>query len=185
MTLGEKNARMKNNEDRGRRWCLWANKGTQGKTEESEKNKEVKGLAFLLIMAVLLIGTTVPGCDGEGGGPAYTPPPRPSPAAFSVSNLSIQPAEVGANEAVTISVSVANTGGSQGSCYVVLNINEVEEEVKSVTIAAGTSKSVSFSVTREDTGKYNVIVLGLIDLTIGEIDELDGLFGSFTVLPLK
>ena len=111
-------------------------------------------------MLVLLVGTVVPGCGGGEGGPAYTPPP-PTPAAFSVSNLSIEPAQAEANETVTISVTVANTGGTQGSHNVVLNINGAQEEAKSVTIAAGSSQSVTFSVSREETGSNTVAVNGL------------------------
>jgi len=47
-------------------------------------------------------------------------------------------------------------------------INGVKEAEKSVTVAAGGSQSVSFSVTREDAGTYSVVV--------------DGLSGSFTVV---
>ena len=95
---------------------------------------------------------------------AITPP---APAAFSVSNLTIQPAEVEPNEAVTIIVSVANTGGTEGSYTVVLKINGVKEEEKSITVAAGSSEDVSFSVTRDEADSYNVVA--------------DGLSGSFTV----
>ncbi len=96
------------------------------------------------------------------------PPPPPAPAAFSLSNLTIQPAEVQPKEAVTITVSVANTGGTEGSYGVVLKIMGVKEAEKSVTIAAGRSQSVSFSVTKEDAGSYSVV--------------MDGLSGSFTVV---
>jgi len=96
---------------------------------------------------------------------AITPP---APAAFSLSNLSIQPAQVQSKEAVTITVSVANTGGTEGSYSLVLKINEAKEAEKSVTVAAGSSQSVSFSVTREEAGSYSVVA--------------DGLSGSFTVV---
>ena len=124
----------------------------------------MKRIVSSLLILVLLVGAIVLGC--------------PAPAAFSISNLTIQPVEVVSppvepvevvsNETVIISVSVANTGGSQGSYNVVLNINGAQEEVESVTIAAGASESVTFSVTREDAGTYEVSV--------------DGLSGSFTVL---
>ena len=100
---------------------------------------------------------------------AVTPPPPPSvPAVFSVSNLSVEPAEVEPNEAVTISLSVANTGGTEGSYTVVLRLNGVKEAEKRVTIAAGASEIVIFSVTRELAGSYSVTV--------------DGLSASFTVV---
>jgi len=100
--------------------------------------------------------------------PVPAPPLVPAPAAFSLSNLSIQPAEVQPEEAVTIAVSVANTGGTRGSYTVALMINGVKEAEKSVTVAAGDSRSVSFTVSKEDIASYSVVV--------------DGLSGSFTVV---
>ncbi len=94
-----------------------------------------------------------------------------APAAFSVSDLSLQPAQVKPGEAVTISALVANTGGEPGSYTVVLKIDGVKEAEKTVTIAAGDSQTVSFSVTKEEAGSYSVTV-----------DELSG---SFTVAPAK
>jgi len=94
-----------------------------------------------------------------------------APAAFSVSDLSLQPAQVKPGEAVTISALVANTGGEPGSYTVVLKIDGVKEAEKTVTIAAGDSQEVSFSVTKEDADTYTVTV--------------DGLIGSFTVAPAK
>ena len=92
----------------------------------------------------------------------------PAPAAFSVSHLSISRLEVQPGETVTISVLVANTGGESGSYTTVLKINGVKEAEKTVTIAAGESRDVTFSVTKEEAGTYTVTV--------------DGLSGSFTVV---
>jgi len=92
----------------------------------------------------------------------------PVPAAFSVSNLSVQPAEVPTGEAVTIDVAVTNTGGTQGSYTVVLKINGVKEADRTVTIDAGDTLNIIFPVTEEDAGSYSVTV--------------DGLSGSFTVV---
>jgi len=100
-------------------------------------------------------------------GYAVVAPPAPAPAAFSVSNLSVQPAEIQPEEVVTIMVLIANTGGTEGSYSVVLKINDAKEAEKRVTIAAGKSRDVSFTVTREETGSYDVAV--------------DGLSASFTV----
>jgi hypothetical protein len=119
--------------------------------------------------------TTVDTEENEASGPtthfttfaligAVTPP---TPAAFSVSNLSIQPAEVQPQEAVNITLSVANTGGTEESYSVALKINGVMEAEESVTVAPASSQSVSFSVTREEIGSYSV--------------DVNGLSGSFTV----
>ncbi|MBA7716191.1 hypothetical protein ES703_125257 [subsurface metagenome] len=95
-------------------------------------------------------------------------PPPPAPAAFSVTNLSVKPLEVEPKEVVTISLSVANTGGTEGSYTVVLKINGVKEVEKSVTVAARSRKMVTFSITKEEAGSYSVAV--------------DGLSASFTVV---
>ncbi len=99
---------------------------------------------------------------------ARTAPPSLAPAFFSLSNLTIQPAEVQPKDSVTITVSVANTGGTQGSYTVVLKINGMKEAEKRVTIADGRSETVSFTVSKEDAASYSVAV--------------DGLSGSFTVV---
>jgi len=120
---------------------------------------------WYLIPAVLAITLLVVSC-GPGAAPPETT--EGEPAAFTVSNLSIQPAQVELGEAVTITVSVANTGGTEGSYTAVLKINGVKEADKSVTIAAGRSQTVSFGVSREEAGSYNIAV--------------DGLTGSFVVV---
>ena len=97
--------------------------------------------------------------------PVVTPP---APAAFSVTNLSVTPLEVEPGETVTIAVLVANTGGEAGSYQVTLVINDLVEATKEVTVRAGLSKEVTFSVTKEEAGSYTVTV--------------DGLSGSFTVV---
>jgi hypothetical protein len=89
------------------------------------------------------------------------PPSPPAPATFSSSNLRIEPAEVQPGEAVTITVTVTNSGGTEGSYTVVLNINGQKETEKSITVAAGESQNVTFSVTRKEVGNYSVVVEGL------------------------
>ncbi|MFC2036137.1 hypothetical protein ACFLUJ_08490, partial [Chloroflexota bacterium] len=100
----------------------------------------------------------------------YIPPPpssAPAPPIFSVSNLTVQPVEVQPEEVVTITVLVANQGGTMGSYTVVLEIDGQKETEKIVTVTASSSKLVTFSVSREEPGSYSVVV--------------DGLSGSFTV----
>jgi len=93
----------------------------------------------------------------------------PAPAALSVSYLSVSPRRgVEPGEAVAITVLVANTGGESGSYTVVLKIDGMKEAEETVTVAAGESQDVSFSLTRDEPGTYSVAV--------------DGLSGSFTVV---
>jgi chitodextrinase len=95
-------------------------------------------------------------------------PGEASAAAFTSSDLSVSPSEVSTGETVTITLSVANTSGTEGSYNVVLKINGVEETEQSITLAADSSQDVSFSVSREEAGSYSV--------------EVNGLTGSFTVV---
>jgi transcriptional regulator with XRE-family HTH domain len=99
------------------------------------------------------------------GRPAATPPPPSppaaapaAPAAFATSDLTVSPAQVNIGETVTITVSVANTGGKEGSYTAVLNINGVKEAEKSLAIAGGDSKIATFSVSRQESGSYSVAV---------------------------
>ena len=64
---------------------------------------------------------------------------------------------------VNITVSVANTGGMVGSYAVVLMVNDAKEAEESVAVAAGDSKDVSFSISKEEAGSYSVTVDGLSD----------------------
>ena len=90
-----------------------------------------------------------------------------APAAFTISELSVSPAEVDIRDTVTISVLVTNTGDLSGSYDVSLKVNNVVVETKSVTLAGGSSQTVSFTTTQEAAGAYTVTI--------------DSLTGSFTV----
>ena len=82
-------------------------------------------------------------------------------AAFSPSNLAITPAEAFTGEAVTISVDVQNTGEVEGSYTATLKVNGVAEETEEVTLAAGASITMSFAVSKDTPGSYEVEVDGL------------------------
>jgi hypothetical protein len=98
--------------------------------------------------------------------PLPTPEPTP-PAAFSLKSMSILPAEVNPRETVTISVIITNTGGQAGSHDVILKVNGIREDSKTVSLAAGESTEISFKTSRDKAGTYNI--------------ECDGIPGSFVV----
>ena len=68
------------------------------------------------------------------------------------------PAEVIEVKKVTLIAYVANTGASEGSYNVVLKINGVQKEVKSISIPAGSSQYVTFDVTGEEADSYTIDV---------------------------
>jgi len=95
------------------------------------------------------------------------PLPPPAPAAFSVGSLDILPDKVDIGKTTTISVLVANTGGQLGSYEVTLKINGVVEGSRGITLDAGASGPVVFSISKETAGTFSV--------------DVNGLSGSFTV----
>lgn len=93
----------------------------------------------------------------------------PTPAAFEVISLDVTPPEVVAGETVNITAEVKNTGGSEGAYTAVLTIDGATVETKEVTLAPGTSKTVSFSLVKDKVGTYKVGIGGLTSsLTVKE-----------------
>jgi len=82
------------------------------------------------------------------------------PANLSASSLSISPQQVQPGEEVTIAVNVANIGGETGSYDAVLYINSVVEDSQTVSVAAGASKNVIFTVSKSQAGVYDVSLAG-------------------------
>lgn len=85
-----------------------------------------------------------------------------------ISNLNIGPGEVLASEPVDISVSLYNPNESEESCDLSLEINGAEAATRSITLAAGESKDITFTVVRDSVGTY--------DIAIGDLS------GSFIVV---
>lgn len=92
---------------------------------------------------------------------SFTVEASSEPAEFSVSNLSISPQEVDPGEPTIISLTVTNSGGTEGSYSVILKLNDVEEHTRNITVGAGESKEVSFNVSKYTTGIYSVDINGL------------------------
>ncbi len=86
---------------------------------------------------------------------------------FQVSNLTISPAEAEIGEDFTISADVTNISDNAGTYVATLWVNGTVEAGTDVSIDAGEAKAVSFTVTRNTEGSYEV--------------RLDRIFGSFTV----
>ena len=130
----------------------------------------MKRIALFLVIISLLLGIIVSGCNGGGdsnGENGYVPPP-PTPASFSLSNLSIEPLEALPGEMVTITATLTNTGGTSGSYDVTINIDSIEGDTHTITVGPGSNQNVVFEVHRDNSASYEVAV--------------GNLSGSFTVL---
>jgi hypothetical protein len=118
-------------------------------------------------------GTIVdPGVPAVPQGPAAQPAkPRVSPrnpASMSVQYMNINPQQIYANQPVTISINVANTGDTAGSLYVALKINGQVEQSRIVSVGPQGTQPVKFTVTKAQPGTYTV--------------DIGGQKGSFTIL---
>ena len=97
------------------------------------------------------------------------------PAVFSVSNMVIEPREIATDSLFSISVTVTNTGGSQGNYDAVLYIDELfinievtkitpaKSITKNVTVGAGYSEEIVFDLLYLNDGLYTVAVGDLKD----------------------
>jgi len=95
-----------------------------------------------------------------------SPPP---PAHFVGSGLSIETSEekttfvTKTGESVDISTNVANDGGQEGTYTVVLKLDGETVDTETVTLGAGQSQQVSFTLSEMDYGQHEVEVAGLSD----------------------
>ncbi len=81
---------------------------------------------------------------------------RPPQASFTISRLTVSPAEVAAGDSVTISLTVANTGNASGTYALPLKIDNVPVETKQVTLAVGQNQTIVFTVIKDVPGTYTV-----------------------------
>lgn len=86
---------------------------------------------------------------------------------FRISNLVISKVEVELGEPTTISVDVANTGGTPATYTVELRVDGLLVDSQDVSLSPGQTKKVSFTLSRDEEGTYQITV--------------DGLTGSFEV----
>jgi len=86
----------------------------------------------------------------------------PAPAEFIMENLAISPENVTPGEPVTVSVDVANVGGSAGENAVELRVDDELVGTETVTLGPRESTTVSFTVSENEPGTYAVSVGNLV-----------------------
>jgi len=111
---------------------------------------------FIMAMVISLVTTLI------------IPTSCAQPAEFELSSLNVSPPEVVEGEPTTVTADVRNVGESKGTYSANLRIDGVDTETKEVTVAAGATERVTFTVTRDISRTYRI--------------ELDGLSGTLKVL---
>jgi hypothetical protein len=125
------------------------------------------GMLLVLVLILPLLACAVPTSTATPiptPSPAQTPTPPataptptpPTPAAFQIADLLIVPAEVNPGDEVVISAKVTNIGGVDGVYDAELMINDIAEAVTKVTVATDETRIVSFSMSKETPGAYEV-----------------------------
>ncbi len=92
------------------------------------------------------------------GPPPPPPPMEESKADIQLSHLTITPARVLAGEEVTIGIVATNEGEEEGSYTVVLTIGGDFVDSQEISLAAGDSETVTFTVSKDAVGVYSVAV---------------------------
>jgi hypothetical protein len=89
------------------------------------------------------------------------PPPPPLPAKFEISNLIINPQKAYLGETVTINLTITNEGATFGSFELHLIIDGIVRAIEEVTLAAGSSETLTFELSNLAVGSHQVEVAGL------------------------
>ncbi|OGN93338.1 MAG: hypothetical protein A2Z75_08700 [Chloroflexi bacterium RBG_13_50_10] len=100
----------------------------------------------------------------QAGGPHSSPsvpPPQHTlnPPQMSLQYLSVNPQQTTANQPVTISTNVINTGDEGGNFNVALKINGLVEQTKMVSVGPQGTQPVKFTVAKAKPGTYNITIL--------------------------
>lgn len=80
------------------------------------------------------------------------------PAKFQTGSLSVSPAEIVGGETSTVSIDVANIGGSKGTYTAFLKIDGIPVDNKQTTLAPGVKETLNFSVSKTLPGTYQITI---------------------------
>jgi len=105
--------------------------------------------------------------EGLGGMFSIIPP---IPAYFSISNLTVVPERVKQGESAAASVIVTNTGEVSGSYSVALSIKDIAAGLQEVNLGPGESQRVTFNITEDTPGFYQLNIEGLTGRFVVEME---------------
>jgi hypothetical protein len=100
-----------------------------------------------------------------------------APASFVVSELTVSPREVQPLGRVDVSVTVNNSGGSEGTYHLVLEVNGETEHSQDVALHPGAGRTLQFMIARSQPGEYEV--------SVGELSSSFSVLGNPTPAELS
>jgi len=113
---------------------------------------------ILLLSPISTIGcsqSVIPGTVSSDGANSTNPIPKDY-AEFEVGPLTVFRSGVSVGEMATVSTTVTNTGGVQGTYTAVLTVDGQQVDNKDVQIGPGGTEGVSFQVNRNAPGTYTL-----------------------------
>jgi len=108
------------------------------------------------------------GCGPQALTPGTVSSPTPSAnpipkdyAEFEVGGLSVVRSGVSVGETATVSTSIINTGGIEGTYKAILMVNGQQAGQKDVSVGPGASVPVSFQISENEPGTYKLDIGGV------------------------
>jgi uncharacterized cupredoxin-like copper-binding protein len=96
----------------------------------------------------------------------------PKAAQINITGLSIEPSEINLGGAATLTANITNAGKIEGTCTITLKVDGTVKATKEVTIPAGSSTSITFTITGDTAGTHQIEVDGqAILLTVKEVSS--------------
>ena len=82
--------------------------------------------------------------------------PKEIPAIFDVVSLDVTPSQAITGQEVTVTAKIANSGGMPGNYTAVLKVDGQQIANKTINIPANTSKTATFSISKDKAGTYSI-----------------------------
>jgi hypothetical protein len=95
---------------------------------------------------------------------------RREPAAFSVTELTINPERIKQGQNIAVNFLVTNTGERPGSYTANLMIKGLSEATEEISLEPGETKSVTFNIVKDTAGFYPVTLAGMNGRFVVEMD---------------
>ena len=129
-----------------------------------------KGVLVAAIVALVLVTASLVlvACSAARANPVAADPAPAGQAQFKVVGLGVNPSQINPGENVVINAKIVNSGDADGTYSAQLKVNGVVEAVGNIDIAAGSSREVTFNMSKAAVQSYTV--------------SLDQMAGQFAVV---
>jgi len=104
------------------------------------------------------------------------------PAEFQATSIRVTPSSVLIGQSATVEATITNIGEAEDVLPVVLLVNGSEFSSKTVTLEPGASSTVSFTITQDSGGYYNLGIFGKsASLTVVDLEEYKNNIYFYTI----